>query len=143
MRLLAAAGPSNNDRVDVIQTLWRALMGMILAGLLAAPAAAWDRHALAHLNAPVDASVHHHHEGDGSIAIDHHHDDGADKGSDGDEDSDGHDHMPSLTAAWTGLLAGGPLLILPQLAGTPTMSVAARAPPDIPLDPQIRPPRSA
>lgn len=129
--------------MQVIHGLWRALLGVILAGLLAAPAAAWDRHALVHLTAPVDVAEHHHHNDDGSIASDHHHDDGADWESGDDQDNSGHDHMPSVMAAWTGLLAGGPVLPLPQVAEAPIVSFAARAPPDLPPERQIRPPRSA
>jgi hypothetical protein len=127
--------------VHAIRTSLHALLGVVIAVLLAAPAAAWDRHALAHISAPVSASEHHHHAADGTVEVGHHADVAPEGGS--DEEDGGHDHLPSLAAATAGLLSDAPL-IQPRVAAASTHSdLVARAPPDLPPEPQIRPPRSA
>ncbi|HEX8215572.1 MAG TPA: hypothetical protein VF582_08910 [Allosphingosinicella sp.] len=97
-------------------------------------------HALAHLSAPVAADEHHHHDEDGAIDVHHAPSDQPDEDQDG---STGHDHMPSLTAAWTGVTSEGPVLAAPPAALIPHVVSVGRPPPDAGSDPQIRPPRSA
>ena len=126
--------------VHLVRRPWHALLGALLAIFLAAPATAWDMHGLAHLSAPVAADEHHHHDEDG--AVDAHQ---APAGEpDGDQDgSTGHDHMPSLTAAWTGVTSEAPSLAAPPSVVVAHVASEGRPPPDAGSDPQIRPPRSA
>ncbi len=115
-----------------------ALVGLLTAALIASPAAAWDAHALSHASTPVAAFEHHHHGDDGSVDV-HDHDDESDQ-RDSDEDG-GHDHMPSVSAGWSGVLGGGPT-VMAQVA-TPIVhrSLVEPAPPTIVSEPQKRPPR--
>jgi hypothetical protein len=118
---------------------WNALLGALIAIFLAAPATAWDMHALTHLSAPVAADEHHHHDEDGAVEA---HQAPADQSDDGPDGRTGHDHMPSLTAAWTGVTSEGLALPAAQTELIPHFIHVGRPPPDAGSDPQIRPPRS-
>lgn len=112
---------------------------LLTAALIASPAAAWDAHALSHASAPVAAFEHHHHGDDGSVDVHDHGDESNEP--DSDDDDGGHDHMPSVSAAWVGVLGSGPA-VPPQIAARIVhRSFVAQAPPTLGSEPQIRPPR--
>lgn len=123
-----------------LYNILQALVGILLVGLtLTGPAAAWDTHEIAHLSSPVAADVHHHHDEDGGVAdVDHHGD-----GKSHDDGDGGHDHMPSLLAALSGLTSEGPVLAVPPLHRAPLAMTADREPPNILVAPHNRPPRFA
>ncbi len=112
---------------------------MLAAALFAGPAVAWDLHELGHASAPVTASEHHHHDADGSVDMSHH----ATPDADHDRDKDGgHDHLPSVSAAWSLLMGSAPLL--PDALPAQVVHYAATGdpPPSLDSEPQIRPPRA-
>jgi len=111
----------------------------MIAMLIATPATAWDMHALAHASVPVAANEHHHHGDDGSVHVEQAPANSEDK-RDGNR---GHDHMPSLVAAWTAMVSDGPVVSLPAPTAMPHRVVTGHAPPDPFPDREIRPPRFA
>lgn len=117
----------------------RALLCVIVAVFLTAPATAWDVHALGHSAAPVDAAEHHHHADDGTVLDDA--SSAAEPGQDGG--NRGHDHLPSVCHAWSGTLSGAPAMPVPVGGEGLHVRLTAHAPPTVSPDPQIRPPRSA
>jgi hypothetical protein len=88
----------------------------------------------------VDVSEHHHHEDDGSIAVDHHESGGSEQGGAPD---DGHDHMASLLLVWAGVLTEAPALPQPDDVRIGHLRASHNTPPDLRVEPQKRPPRSA
>lgn len=113
----------------------------MIALSLTGPAAAWDNHAISHLTSPVAADEHHHHADDGTVV--RHMDEGS-RSTDHapDDDDGGHDHMPSLLAALSGLPPEGTPFLAYFPDGDRFAPLMANAPPDLPPSLQIRPPRS-
>jgi len=105
---------------------------------LAAPATAWDAHEISHISNPVAVDEHHHHAEDG-VQSSHGHEDPAPAQ---DEDDGGHDHMPSLSAAFSAIMGSGPAPMLPALQGVSRLSFAVAAPIDVIEPPPARPPRT-
>ncbi len=123
--------------MQLIRIITSALAALLLAGVLAGPAAAWDMHAVVHVGAPVAASEHHHHNDDGSIEV------AVDVDLDQDKDSKdgGHDHMPSLAGAWASVPPATPDLAPPFISSALHEPFVGRTPLTLIPEPQIRPPR--
>lgn len=127
------------ESVNPFRHLAARLIGaMLVIVALAMPAAAMDAHAISHMASPIDATEHHHHDEDGGIVADHDHDDEAP----GDRDNGGHEHMPVHVITFEAPVA--PAFEATAFLGSPLKSIIARdrAPPDLSLDPDNRPPRS-
>ena len=127
----------------------QALLGYALAALLlAGPAAAWSTHDLAHVSSPVAADTHHHHDAAGSV--EQHEVADEDAGADdrhttlpGEDGDGGHDHMPSLSAGLSAMVASAPVLAAPPVTRVEHASPTVLVPPDNIRLPHIRPPRAA
>lgn len=109
----------------------------VVAFSMTAPATAWDAHEISHISNPVAVDEHHHHDDDGAQTSHGH----GDEAPGQDEDSGGHDHMPSLSAALSAIPATGPVAIFPMLVGVSPPSFAAKVPVDLIEPPPARPPR--
>jgi hypothetical protein len=110
----------------------------VVAFSMTAPATAWDAHEISHISNPVAVDEHHHHDDDGAQTSHGH----GDEAPGQDDDSGGHDHMPSLSAAFSAIPANCPVAISPSLVGISPPSFAARIPVDLIEPPSARPPRS-
>jgi len=103
---------------------------------LTAPAAAWSAHDVAHFGNPVDVAEHHHHDAQSA--------DVPDPGSpaDQDQDSGGHDHMPSNSAGFSALLTTAATLLPAVDARALPKPAVARGLAEITEPPPARPPRT-
>ena len=107
----------------------RLILCVIGAMWLSAPAAAWQVHQVEHAAQPVAVGEYHHHDGDGTTG----------DASKGQKQDQGHDHLPSLLAGMSGLLAEASFIapqILPDVVAEalPAMAPVQRieAPPPRP-----------
>jgi hypothetical protein len=124
--------------VPRIFTTLQLLIGLAAAFLvLAGPAAAWTAHDLSHGGLRVAADVHHHHdEGGPSVAHPQHQ-----APAEHDDDDGGHDHMPSLSAAFVATLTDAPAHSPPALASTAPIAFVAQIRLRTGDPPPARPPR--
>ncbi len=122
--------------MPAVLRLFRNLLAFALIAFgMTVPAAAWNAHVASHVGNPVAVDQHHHHDEDGSQSEEH----GPDAPEDGD---DGHDHMPSLSAALSAIVGHGTATLVPPPDGVPQPSYAAAAPADLVEPPPARPPRT-
>jgi len=108
----------------------RLILCVIGAMWLSAPAAAWQVHQVQHVAQPVAVSEHHHHADDGTTG---------DASKDQKQDQ-GHDHLPSLFAGMSGLLAEVSLIAPPVLPDMIAEALPAMAPVQRIEAPPPRPP---
>lgn len=108
----------------------RLILCVIAALWLSAPAAAWQVHQIEHSAQPVAVGEYHHHDDD--------------HGTTGDESPEneprGHDHMPSLLAGMSGVLADASFVVPQILPDLLAETLPARAPAQRIEAPPPRPP---
>lgn len=124
--------------VPALRLIRNLLAFAVVAFSMTAPATAWDAHEISHISNPVAIDEHHHHDDEG-VQGSHGH---GDEAPAQDEDDGGHDHMPSLSAALSAIVDGGPVAVFPDLIGLTPMSFAVKVPVDLIEPPPARPPRS-